>query len=299
MPNKIKKITLYYIFLLFIISSFFLLKKTKAENEIFGFAWNEVFGWLDFNNNQSQLTALKLSGYASSNIGEVSFDCETSPIGNICSNSNYQVKNMISTINCEGYNQSTTALAGYAWNDQIGWISFCGGQNNSDCPGNINYGVYINISDGKFYGYAWNDLVGWISFNSQDYGGNINYNTQTMWRLSKKIGTLESNIFDTQTYGTLNSIIWQGTKPSINTDVKFQIAVSNNPNGPWNYYGPNQDPNSYFGVNSSPDQPIVIKAADRQWVKNQRYLRYKVYLESDLCQTQTPIVNKIILNWSK
>lgn len=294
-----KKINFLILIIFFFIALLFFLTKTKAENEVFGYAWNDVFGWLDFNINQSQLTALKLSGYASTSIGEISFDCETSPIGNICSNSNYQVKNTISNLNCEGYNQSTTALTGFAWNDQIGWISFCGGQNTPDCPGNINYGVNINVTDGNFFGYAWNDNVGWISFNSQDYGGNINYNTQTLWRLTKKIGSLESAIFDTQTYGILNSIIWQGTKPSINTDVKFQIAVSNDENGPWNYYGPGQNPNSYFGINSNPDEPILIQGADRQWVKNKRYLRYKVFLESNLCQTQTPIVNKIILNWSK
>jgi hypothetical protein len=58
-------------------------------------------------------------------------------------------------------------LSGYAWSDNIGWISFnC--TNNNSC-GTSNYGV--NISDGNFSGYAWSDNIGWISFNATDVSG--------------------------------------------------------------------------------------------------------------------------------
>jgi len=49
---------------------------------------------------------------------------------------------------------------GYAWSENIGWISFsCKNQNN---PG--DYGVDINISTGNFSGYAWSENIGWIDF---------------------------------------------------------------------------------------------------------------------------------------
>jgi len=53
-------------------------------------------------------------------------------------------------------------ITGYAWNNQIGWISFnC--ENDSSCGVN-SYGVNID-SSGAVFGYAWSPNVGWISFN--------------------------------------------------------------------------------------------------------------------------------------
>ncbi|MDE1925298.1 MAG: hypothetical protein KGH79_03935 [Patescibacteria group bacterium] len=46
-------------------------------------------------------------------------------------------------------------LSGYAWSDNIGWISF------------INSVVAVN-NDNTLAGYAWSDNIGWISFNSRD-----------------------------------------------------------------------------------------------------------------------------------
>jgi hypothetical protein len=50
-------------------------------------------------------------------------------------------------------------LTGYAWSENIGWISFNG----------ANYGVFVSPSDGKtLTGYAWSSNIGWISFNAAD-----------------------------------------------------------------------------------------------------------------------------------
>jgi len=57
---------------------------------------------------------------------------------------------------------------GWAWSDNIGWISFnCteGGPNQSNICGTSNYGVTISTSTYAFSGYAWSDNIGWISFN--------------------------------------------------------------------------------------------------------------------------------------
>lgn len=61
-----------------------------------------------------------------------------------------------------------TPITGYAWADNIGWISFnC--SNTSSC-GASNYGLTI-AADGTVSGYAWSDNVGWISANSTDVSG--------------------------------------------------------------------------------------------------------------------------------
>jgi len=58
-------------------------------------------------------------------------------------------------------------VSGFAWSENIGWISF----NNASGGGAINYGVNISPSTGIFSGYAWSDNIGWISFNSSDLTG--------------------------------------------------------------------------------------------------------------------------------
>ena len=58
---------------------------------------------------------------------------------------------------------------GFAWSDNVGWISF----NNTSGGGANNYGV--NITDGgavgALSGYAWSTNAGWISFNGADLIG--------------------------------------------------------------------------------------------------------------------------------
>jgi hypothetical protein len=58
-------------------------------------------------------------------------------------------------------------VSGWAWSENIGWISFNG--TNTASP--INYGVNINAGNGKFSGYAWTDTIGWLSFTSADLSG--------------------------------------------------------------------------------------------------------------------------------
>ncbi len=51
-------------------------------------------------------------------------------------------------------------MAGWAWSDDTGWISFnC---TNTNTCGTVDYGVSDN--SGTLTGYAWSDSVGWIQF---------------------------------------------------------------------------------------------------------------------------------------
>ncbi len=277
------------------------------------YAWSDISGWWDFYHYQNvEVDGATLVGYASSSIEEISLDCATSPSGNICSGENdYQVTNLGAQGN----------LSGCAWNDQIGWISFWCGDGNCDGNGPPEdasstcgispYQVTID-ANGIFNGYAWNDIEGWISFNCADDPnppdcGQSDYKVETSWRRGKLTASLESSIFDTQVVGgvTLNSIIWQGSNPA-GTCVKFQIAVSNSSSGPWNFWGKDAacdgegDTDQFFGsCPTETDTAIEIKGCNRDWIKDNRYLRYKVILESDFEQSLTPRVDNVILNWSR
>lgn len=71
------------------------------------------------------------------------------------------------------------SVTGWAWSENIGWISFnstnCDGNqdgltdriNYSQCPVGqpiANYGINIAL-DGSITGYAWSENIGWINFN--------------------------------------------------------------------------------------------------------------------------------------
>ena len=59
-------------------------------------------------------------------------------------------------------------LSGWAWSENIGWISF---NSENTVGGSINYKVKIDFSTGVFSGYAWSENIGWISFNEIELTG--------------------------------------------------------------------------------------------------------------------------------
>lgn len=68
-------------------------------------------------------------------------------------------------------NVSDHVLHGYAWSDNVGWVSL----NCADRPGNLcdtkPYSVVIDYGTGQMSGYAWSSNIGWISFNASDVSG--------------------------------------------------------------------------------------------------------------------------------
>lgn len=283
------------------------------------FAWDDVVGWWDFyNTNSVVVRGSKIEGYATSTegFGYMSLDCATTPIGSVCDTSIYGICNGPGPKQTDGSCPNADAegiLTGFAWNDEVGWISFNCNQSSYEGGSNqcqdSNYRVEIG-SEGYFTGYAWNDLVGWISFNCANHAGcnDSDYKVVTSWRPEPLLGFLESAVFDSSVEGgvVLNNIIWQGTLPA-NTKVDFQIAVSNNPEGPWEFKGPDGTSDTFYGApcelgikggtgSAPPGEPICVNPED---TKDKRYLRYKVRLESNLLQTETPTINDIILNWSR
>jgi len=56
-------------------------------------------------------------------------------------------------------------VSGWAWSENIGWISF----NSTTGGGAVDYGVNI-LDTGIFSGISWSENIGWISFNRTDTG---------------------------------------------------------------------------------------------------------------------------------
>lgn len=273
------------IFLIGLISSIGLIGHiafaTTNIDSIYKYAWNDTIGWIDFYATSNvNVTSTQLTGYANSSVGYIALDCATSPNPN-CTYL-YNVSN-----------DSNGNLSGWAWNDAIGWISF-----DSVTAGSpYAYQVTINNSTGYFSGWAWNDIIGWISFNclQPNVCGTSNYKVKTIWRSASATGTLISSVFDTgvSTGVTLNTIMWQGNKPS-GTNVKFQIASSNASSGPWSYLGPDGSDTTYYNPTDA-NIPVQINLA---YHSNKRYFRYKLFLESNASQSESPRVDDVIINWS-
>jgi len=279
-----------------------------SENK---YAYDDMAGFWDFfETGTVEVTNTELTGYASSSLGYLALNCNSTPNGDICATSNFKVCNGDwNGTTCE--NAGTGKLSGCAWNDTIGWVSFscasydCQGFGGShDICSQSPYGVEID-ADGYFSGrnsptgYAWNDVVGWMQFS------NFQDSVQTSWRGGRLAGYLESSTVDTknQKGANLNSIIWQGVK-SVDAPVDFQIAGAHQSTGPWSYQGPDGTESTYYGGgcpyigqgNTEPDTPICIDASQ---VANYRYLRYRIRLQSDPGQSTTSLVTNVILNFSR
>jgi hypothetical protein len=241
-----------------------------------------------FNTNTITVGVHGLSGYASSSVGDISLDCATTRIGNICGASNYQVTN-----------DGGGNLSGWGWNDAYGWISFdCHNPVGTGC-GVSAYQVSID-SSGNFSNYAWNDLVGWISFNCTNTGGcgTSNYNVVSTWVATSTSATLDSSTFDTGVAGgaQINAVTWTGTLPSPanNSYVGFQFAVATSTAGPWNYLGYDATSNTWYVTN-----PSVTKSVDYVLHNNFRFFRYRVKLVSNQAQSASPLITGIYVNWSR
>lgn len=248
-------------------------------------AWNDLINWIDFGYAAGNVGVNdgKLYGYASSPIGLIAFDCATTPNGNICAgpSGNWSVSNV------------GGSLRGWAYSDAIGWISF-----DSVTAGSpVSYGVTIDAATGEFRGWAWNDVIGWISMNCLNTGtcGTVNYKVKTSWTSKPSNGWLTSPIIDLGNKVAVNTVAWKGIVNG--GGVRFQIAASNVPTGPWNdtdYKGPD----GTSGTSYAAPMPNVSTTLSPRDFSGVRYVRYKVFIESDAARTGSPEVQDIILTYS-
>ncbi|MDD5099072.1 MAG: hypothetical protein PHP35_01905 [Candidatus Colwellbacteria bacterium] len=288
-----------------------------AAGNTSGYAWADALGWIDFSSNVT-VWGDGVEGWATiyDTGEEISLDCSTGPDGD-CSYP-YGVTN-------DGLGN----LSGWAWSDDIGWISFdchnpeTGGTSpDYSCVQSL-YQVKID-DQGNFYGWAWNDTVGWISFNCNqvetgDTCSVSNYKVTTEWHSGPVAGTLVSGTFDTRvaTGASFNFIVWRGSLN--NGSVSFQFATSDCENGATNAPTCDVDPGwqwsakvsgsdgVFLGPGGTSDQADVyatsgpgtpVGIVNQDVHNNKRYFRYWVLVETDSAQTATPVIEDIIVNWS-
>lgn len=128
-----------------------------------GEAWSENIGWIDFSSvNINPNTGLFSGTATTERFGRINFTGD-----NISVITSWRGAD----INLNGENEKR--FRGYAWSDNIGWISMnC--SNTSSCN-YIDYGVDID-NTGKISGLAWSDNAGWLDFS---YYNNAKLNMTT------------------------------------------------------------------------------------------------------------------------
>jgi len=250
------------------------------------YAWNDTIGWIDFYNTPGTISMSSdgITGYANSDVGYIAFDCASSPTPPAdCAASFPDWKTT----------RSGSAISGWAWNDQIGWISLSCGNTGSCATSNYQ----VSVSGGEFHGWAWNDTVGWISFNCENTGTctTVNYKVAYLAEAAAN-ADLVSSTFDTGAAAGVvyNTIVYQGSKP-VGTEVQFQLAVSSSSDGPWNFSGYDGTDTTYY----TPTGPNIPIALNSTLYKNKRYFRYKVFLNTDVSQQVTPEITQIVVTWSR
>lgn len=131
-----------------------------------------------------------------------------------------------------------------------------------------------------------------ISFFSND----DRYIQQTSTSTDAK---LTSSVFEflSQSIGqrraAINTISWLGNlngNPS--ESVKFQIAATSSPSGPWNYKGPDGTNGSFYETSDSG----AVKQINLQYNNNYQYFRYKIFVSST--QPNGPRVDEVNISWS-
>lgn len=100
-------------------------------------------------------------------------------------------------------------------------------------------------------------------------------------------GNLTSGIFDGNPYAggstTWTTLSWNATVPA-GTDLKFQVAGSNNINGPFAFVGPDGTAGTFF----------TTSGASLAQFNGLRYLKYQAFF-STTDATQTPLLNDVTL----
>jgi len=152
--------------------------------------------------------------------------------------------------------------------------------NNSIYNG-INYdGINSVYSYSDNYGLTFTDYeyydIGGYRFTIPGSGGYV------------PSGNFTSSIIDAGQEVAFNSFDFEGQIPA-DTNLQLQVAVSNNPAGPWNYVGPDGTSASYYTSSSTKAIHLDNILA--------RYFRYRAYLTTSN-PSRTPSLDAVYINYS-
>jgi len=102
-------------------------------------------------------------------------------------------------------------------------------------------------------------------------------------------GGAESNVFDSGGANVnWNTISWVGSATPPTTVLRFMLAASDDPTGPWNYYGPGGSTSAYYTVSGS----AIWTGQD-----GQRYMKFlaSIYTQDDLV---SPTLDSITIDYT-
>lgn len=303
--KNIKLTTAYIIAILF--SSVAMVSAVTNIDTTYYWAWNDVAGWIDFyrSGNGVEVGATRISQSAiidGDADGYIVLDCATSPgiPSNICSTSNFYVTK----------DEDTGALAGWGWNDDYGWISFCGNTSQSStlsgsdwvCPGTPTYQVTIDPTTGEFSGWAWNDFLGWISFNCDNDSSCATVEYYVLQDVDAVVPGatpacgdyyLDSAVFDTGYSGgvTINSIMWRGDQET-GSDVRFQMSSLATASSTPTFIGSDGTESTYYEPGDQ-GVPVPVQGI---YHNNKRYFAYRICITDS--GGANSVVEDVIINWS-
>jgi len=164
------------------ISEDFTVEFSVDTDELWGWAWSSNVGWISFNSKNCDLD--NDGEYEGASEGDSQWSPATAPPTD-CPTSGNAFRYAVTM------DRDTGNLGGYAWNDNVGWISFAsssvpGGVTNNywtaDCDASCTIAndctACVNIDDEKIYGGA---IVlslgddGWLQFDDDNIGDTTVY----------------------------------------------------------------------------------------------------------------------------
>jgi len=150
--------------------------------------------------------------------------------------------------------------------------------NNISNPGSFNYALNYTVSGNLISLIAAKCIITYQFFEPQSVG-------QTAFAPRSY---LISSTYDGGEFPGYNTISWTTKNEPPNTNIRLQIATSDNINGPFDFAGPDDTAGSFY---ESPGDAIS------NIHNGQRYFRYKVSL-STKDPNQTPVVGDVKINFS-
>ena len=202
--------------------------------------------------------------------------------------------NIDTTYNSDNYDSSTLKT--------LSVVKYGEGLVSQQSGGILSTANYFTRSNNSkvFHQTDWSGgsgVTGPVSNPSNKYDTSTNIKISTIGQITMATttpdGTLTSSIFDTGVSGGagFNSLLWQGSLGSQGT-VKFQVAFSDDEDGPWIYYGLTSTSDWY---QPNPDVSVSFPTAGLASPQNKRYIRCKINLST---VSTTPQIDDIIINWT-
>lgn len=150
------------------------------------------------------------------------------------------------------YASTLQNTSGYAWSDNIGWISFNSTDDQDSYTtgiqsSSVDFGVNFDENTGTGSGYAWSDNIGWISFNDAEVSSNNDCPDKTS-NCGPRINWLSDGGGEMTGFARACSVFKTGCSGKLNPDYF---------NGGWDGFISLGDDNPAWGIRVGADGIVV------------------------------------------